>query len=149
MATWTPDPSFYPSPRMAAQAPPEQLAYVVDFDPLRKRADRLAVVDVSPKSPSYAQIVADDLRIAGRLRADIDHRQAVGPLAEGIEVDDVRELLRRGLRRHAWRRVERRIRRPGCHRGLLPEGCVLADPVGRSPTTTPRWPRRAARPRAG
>ena len=29
MATWTPDPTFYPSPRLAAQAPPEKLAYVV------------------------------------------------------------------------------------------------------------------------
>ena len=28
MATWTPDPSFYPSPRMAMKAAPETLAYV-------------------------------------------------------------------------------------------------------------------------
>jgi selenium-binding protein 1 len=33
MATWTPDPTFYPSPRLAAQAPPEKLAYVACFDP--------------------------------------------------------------------------------------------------------------------
>jgi methanethiol oxidase len=57
MATWTPDPSFYPSPRMAAQAPPESLAYVVDFDPERRRPDGLAVVDVDPRSGTYAQIV--------------------------------------------------------------------------------------------
>ena len=58
MATWTPDPSFYPSPRMAAQAPPEGLAYVVDFDPERRRPDGLAVVDVDPRSRTYAQIVS-------------------------------------------------------------------------------------------
>ena len=29
MATWTPDPTFYPSPRLAARAPAEKLAYVV------------------------------------------------------------------------------------------------------------------------
>jgi methanethiol oxidase len=57
MATWTPDPTFYPSPRMAARAPAEKLAYVVQFDPERRRADGLAVVDLDPKSKSYAQIV--------------------------------------------------------------------------------------------
>jgi methanethiol oxidase len=57
-STWTPDPTFYPSPRMAAKAPAETLAYVVDFDPERQRPDRLAVVDVNPRSPSYARIVS-------------------------------------------------------------------------------------------
>ncbi|PYM59810.1 MAG: selenium-binding protein [Candidatus Rokuibacteriota bacterium] len=57
MATWTPDPTFYPSPRMAVKAPPETLAYVVDFDPERKRPDRVTVVDVDSRSKSYAQIV--------------------------------------------------------------------------------------------
>ena len=53
----TPDPTFYPSPRLAMKAPPEQHAYVAEFDPARKRPDRLAVVDVDPKSATYAQIV--------------------------------------------------------------------------------------------
>jgi selenium-binding protein 1 len=57
MARWTPDPSFYPSPRLAAQAPPEKLAYVAEFDPERVRPDRIAVVDVDPGSKSYGQIV--------------------------------------------------------------------------------------------
>ena len=57
MATWTPDPTFYPSPRMAARAPAEKLAYVAEFDPERKKRDRLAVVDVDPRSSSYASIV--------------------------------------------------------------------------------------------
>jgi selenium-binding protein 1 len=57
MATWTPDPTFYPSPRLAATAPPEQHAYVAEFDPGRTRPDRLAVVDVNPQSPTYARIV--------------------------------------------------------------------------------------------
>ena len=33
MATWRPDPTFYPSPRLATQAPPEKLAYVATLDP--------------------------------------------------------------------------------------------------------------------
>jgi hypothetical protein len=33
MAPWQPDPSFYPSPRQAAKAPPETIAYVAAFDP--------------------------------------------------------------------------------------------------------------------
>lgn len=57
MATWTPDPSFYPSPRLAAKAPAEQLAYVVAFDPARQKKDALAVVDVDPGSASYGKIV--------------------------------------------------------------------------------------------
>jgi methanethiol oxidase len=57
MATWTPDPSFYPSPRMAMKAPAEKLAYVVAFDPGRRTPDAVAVVDVDPPSPSYATIV--------------------------------------------------------------------------------------------
>ena len=57
MATWMPDPSFYPSPRMAARAPAEGLAYVASFDPARQRPDELAVVDLDPASSSYAQIV--------------------------------------------------------------------------------------------
>ena len=48
MATWTPDQSFYPSPRMAMKAAPETLAYVAAFDPDRKVPDAIAVVDVDP-----------------------------------------------------------------------------------------------------
>ena len=57
MATWTPDPSFYPSPRMAARAPAEGLAYVAAFDPERRGPDEIAVVDLNPGSSSYSQIV--------------------------------------------------------------------------------------------
>jgi len=58
MATWRPDPSFYPSPRMAAKAPPERLAYVVMLDAEGStHPDALAVVDVDPDSSSYSQIV--------------------------------------------------------------------------------------------
>jgi hypothetical protein len=52
MGIWKPDPSFYPSPRLAAQAPPEKLAYVAAFDPDRTRPDAIAVVDVDPASPA-------------------------------------------------------------------------------------------------
>ena len=48
MATWTPDPSFYPSPRMAMKRHRETLAYVAAFDPTRKTPDAIAVVDVDP-----------------------------------------------------------------------------------------------------
>src|SRR3954463_9171599 len=57
MGTWTPDPSFYPSPRMAARAPAEGLAYVAAFDPERQPPDEIAVVDLAPASSSYSQIV--------------------------------------------------------------------------------------------
>src|SRR5690606_28955001 len=57
MATCTPDPSLYPSPRLAARAPAEKRAYVAMFDPDRTRPDAIAAVDVDPESSSYAQIV--------------------------------------------------------------------------------------------
>lgn len=57
MVTWQPDPTFYPSPRMAMKAPPEKLAYVAAFDPAREQPDALAVVDVDPSSSSYSKIV--------------------------------------------------------------------------------------------
>ena len=57
MATLRPDPTFYPSPRMAMKAPPESLAYVVAFDPDGKVPDQMTVVDVDPGSGSYGQIV--------------------------------------------------------------------------------------------
>jgi len=57
MATWRPDPTFYPSPRLATQAPPEKLAYVASFDPTRKRPDAMAVVDLDPESAGYGRIV--------------------------------------------------------------------------------------------
>src|SRR5258708_1026362 len=58
MANWKPDPSFYPSPRMASKAAPETVAYVAAFDPDRKTPDAIAVVDVDPKSKSYSTIVS-------------------------------------------------------------------------------------------
>ena len=57
MTTWTPDPTFYPSPRMAMKAPAETLAYVAAFDPDRKVPDGIAVVDVDPASASYSKIL--------------------------------------------------------------------------------------------
>src|SRR5687767_4625037 len=57
MATWKPDPSFYPSPRQAMEAPPEKRAYVAVISPKGDRPDGLAVVDVDPQSPSRGQIL--------------------------------------------------------------------------------------------
>ena len=53
MAQWRPDPTFYPSPRMAMEAPAEQLAYVVTLSTDGKRPDGLCVLDVSPGSRSF------------------------------------------------------------------------------------------------
>ncbi len=58
MATWKPDPTFYPSARMAMQAPAEKLAYVamLNVHP-NQQPDALAVVDVDPSSGAYGRIV--------------------------------------------------------------------------------------------
>lgn len=58
MVIWRPDPTFYPSPRLAMQAPPERLAYVATINPNGDgRPDAMAVVDVDPRSPTYGQVV--------------------------------------------------------------------------------------------
>ncbi len=64
MALWKPDQTFYPSPRMAMQAPRERLAYVAAFNPGARngngggaRHDSMCVLDVDPSSPTYSQIV--------------------------------------------------------------------------------------------
>lgn len=54
---WKADPTFYPSPKLAAQAPHEKLAYVVAFNPRSDgKPDALIVVDVDPLSNTYGQI---------------------------------------------------------------------------------------------
>ncbi len=55
----TPDPTFYPSPRLAMQAPAEKLAYVALLNPAEDgRPDGMAVVDVDPASTSYGRVVS-------------------------------------------------------------------------------------------
>ena len=51
------DPTFYRTAREAAQAPREQLAYVVTFDRDGKLADAMSVIDVDPGSDRYGQVV--------------------------------------------------------------------------------------------
>ncbi len=60
MPTWRPDPTFYPSPRSAMQAPAETLAYVVRVNPTGDgRPDAITVVDVDPTSGSYGELVGE------------------------------------------------------------------------------------------
>jgi selenium-binding protein 1 len=60
MALWKPDPTFYPSPRLAMDAPPEGLAYVVAFNPKGNgRPDKMTVVDVDPNSSGYGRLVGE------------------------------------------------------------------------------------------
>src|SRR5919201_658368 len=67
MVLWKPDPTVYPSPKLAMQAPPERLAYVATVSPLGDgRPDAIAVVDVDPRSPTYSQMVGQvDMPYAG------------------------------------------------------------------------------------
>jgi len=58
MPLLTPDPTFYPSARMAMQARPETLAYMALINPTRQgKADAIGVVDVDPASKSYGRLV--------------------------------------------------------------------------------------------
>ena len=60
MPRWTPDPTFYPSPTLAAEAPAEELAYVALLAPRRQwhSATASASIDTEPRLA--------ELRHAGR-----------------------------------------------------------------------------------
>lgn len=59
MARWMPDPTFYPSPQMAAQAAPERFGYVAGMNYGRSnKPDEICVVDLDPTSRTYSQIVS-------------------------------------------------------------------------------------------
>lgn len=62
MSLWRPDPTFYPSPKLAMQAPPEKLAFVAMLNAKTNangnhRPDALGVVDVDPQSSAYGRLV--------------------------------------------------------------------------------------------
>jgi selenium-binding protein 1 len=52
-----PDPTFYPSPQMAMEAPAETFAYTLMLSPDGSRPDALGVIDVDPASKRYGEIV--------------------------------------------------------------------------------------------
>src|SRR5690348_6680226 len=57
MRSWTPDPTFYPSARLAMQAPPEQLAYVALLNVAGDEPDALGVVDLDPRSSTHGTLI--------------------------------------------------------------------------------------------
>ena len=58
MELWRPDPTFYPSAKLASQAPPEKLAFVALLNPEHAgRPDAIGVVDVDPASSGYGKLV--------------------------------------------------------------------------------------------
>jgi methanethiol oxidase len=60
MSTWVPDTSFYPSARMAMEAPQEELGYIALLNVNgngQSRPDALGVLDLNPKSETYQQLV--------------------------------------------------------------------------------------------
>jgi len=58
MPLWNPDPTFYPSARLAMQAPAERHAFVSALNPKQKgSADAICVVDVAADSPTYGTVV--------------------------------------------------------------------------------------------
>lgn len=67
MELWRPDPTFYPSPKLASAAPPEKLAYVALLNSTHTgRPDAIGVVDVDPSSSAYAKLVGQvDMPNAG------------------------------------------------------------------------------------
>jgi methanethiol oxidase len=58
MPRWTPDPTFYASPTLAMEGPPERLAYVTLLGGAGTgRPDALGVVDTDPSSSAYGRLV--------------------------------------------------------------------------------------------
>jgi len=58
MPIWRPDPTFYPSPKLAIEAPAENLAFVALLNPKHEgKPDAIGVVDVDPTSSGYGKLV--------------------------------------------------------------------------------------------
>lgn len=58
MPRWTPDPTFYPSPALAMEAPAEELAYVALLAPGGNgQRDGIGVVDTKAGSPTFGRLV--------------------------------------------------------------------------------------------
>src|ERR1700746_2463031 len=58
MTLMRPDPTFYPSPGMAMQAPPERLAYVALLNAGNHgQRDAMGVIDLDPSSAEYGRLV--------------------------------------------------------------------------------------------
>src|SRR3546814_15914366 len=57
MAGWTPAPPFYPSARMAMEAPPATLGYVATLIAAGDRPAAVGVVDLCPTPPHYSRHV--------------------------------------------------------------------------------------------
>ena len=58
MALMRPDPTFYPSPGMAMQAPAERLAYVALLNAGNNgQRDAMGVIDLDPSSSEYGRLV--------------------------------------------------------------------------------------------
>ena len=55
--SFTPDPTFHPTPKMAMEAPVETLAFTLMLSPDFSQPDGLAVVDVDPSSDTFGQIL--------------------------------------------------------------------------------------------
>src|SRR5579875_1702852 len=51
------DPTFYPSPTDAAEAPAEKIAYVAAFSRPAEQPDAIATVDVDPASDGYGTVI--------------------------------------------------------------------------------------------
>jgi selenium-binding protein 1 len=66
MPLLTPDPTFYPSPRMAMQSAPEKLAYLALINPKKNGPDAIGVVDLDPASNGYGRLIGQtDMPQAG------------------------------------------------------------------------------------
>lgn len=58
MSSWFPDPTFYPSPKMAMEAPRETCAYIAILHrSVDERHDAIVKIDLAPESSTYGTIL--------------------------------------------------------------------------------------------
>ena len=78
-----PDPTFYPSPKLAMEGPPEEFAYTALLSADSSKPDALAVIDVKPGSPDLqpGRPHGDDASQGRRVPPFRLERLLVGPVA--------------------------------------------------------------------
>ncbi len=128
------DPTFYPSPRLAAESPREKIAYVAALDPrgaLPKPGagpDALAVVDVDPLSAKYGQLVSlAELPNVGNEQPGAREQAAIGVL-DALVLVRYRPWSSNALSSKAWSLA------------TWPSVWVSCTWKGRGSTSASNWP---------
>ena len=155
MARWTPDPTFYPSPRLAGSAPPETLGYVALVEPdaggpaRRARRDRSRAGLVRLRLDRLDARDAEPRRRAAPLRLERVQRGALPVVAAAARRAPLPARARPALLAHVRHRHQARPARAAACPDDRGRRDRRAAPATRGRTRSTAAPTRSTSPRSG